>query len=105
MNERIEIRNQSLARVKSLKFGDPVTNICAGEENPKRLAWFVDLEVKRSKNRFGIDHREYLALCTDSKGKFWHACIEVIYPGHLNPQESRELFLPVHAALYPGGEA
>ena len=94
------ILNESKARVKALKFGEPVTNICAGEKNPHRHCLFVQYVVKSRKNRWYVTHREYWAKCTDGKGEFWNTDIEVIYPGHLSVEESDKLFEPVWQAKF-----
>ena len=86
--DRAEMYQQALKRVRAIEFGEPVTNICASERNPQRLAYFVSLDAKR------------LAKCTDRKGKFWQTGIEVVYPGHLDYAECNRLFDPVHAVLF-----
>jgi len=78
-----------------LSFGNPITNICAGEKNPQRLCYFVERVTDRYKNKFGIEHRTKWIKCTDKKGKFWKTDSEVIYPGHLDMEESHELFVPI----------
>lgn len=95
-----QLHQESLERLKSLEFGQPVTNICAGENNPLRLAYFVSLDVKRHTNKYGVIHTEHLAKCTDNKGKFWRTGIDVVYPGHLEIAECERLFAPVHAAMF-----
>lgn len=100
LSQRKQITDEAKKRVKAMTFGDPVTNICAGEGNPTRLGYFVDFVTKSHTNKYGVVHREYLAKCTDKKGKFWNACIDVIYPGHLGYDESMELFEPIHAVLF-----
>ena len=100
MNERIAISEESKVRVKGLNFGDPITNICAGEGNPRRHAYFVEYEMNLRKNRFGIIHTDYLVKCTDRKGNFWCTDINVIYGGHLPSSECELLFRPVWRANY-----
>jgi hypothetical protein len=82
MDERLTIRRAAVVRVKTLAFGDPVTNVCAGEGNPMIHCYFVQL-----KGQF--------ACCTDRKGHFWDIGIEVVYPGHLPKDERERLFSPV----------
>ena len=84
-----EIKKASIERMKSLNFGDPVTNICAGDGNPMRLTWFV--RYSRS---------SHTAECTDKKGRFDVIGADVIYPGHLPYEECQELFRPVWEAEY-----
>ena len=63
-------------------FGDPVTNICAGDGNPMRHAYFV----KRSGGLIEV---------TDKKGYFSKIGKEVIYPGHISLEEAQRLFAPI----------
>lgn len=85
LQARLEISTHSKKRIAKLKFGDPVTNICAGEMGLH--SYFV-----RQKNQ--------LVECTDKKGKFWKVTMDVIYPGHLPMDEARMLFEPVWQANY-----
>ena len=94
---RLELFNESIARVKKLQFGDPITNICAGDNNPRRHAYFVELHVSERKNKYCIVHKEYSVKCTDSKGKFWRTNPVVIYPGHISYKQARELYSVVRA--------
>lgn len=87
MLERIKIKNESKKRIRSLEFGEPVTNICAGPKNPMRHCWFVQNK--------GSDAR-----CTDKKGTFWDIGIEVIHRGHLAEDKCKELFEPVWDSQY-----
>ena len=95
MQLRIEITKQSIERIKSINFGDPITNICAGEGNPTRHSYFSRIKNKVTTNRFGIKHTERLVECTNKKGKFWVTNIDVIHSGHLDFPECAKLFLPV----------
>lgn len=74
-------------RVGALAFGDPVTNICAGDKNPLRHAYFVKLH--------GIS-----VQVTDKKGRFANFGREVIYPGHLPAEEAHRLFEPIWQARF-----
>jgi len=85
--ERVKQWEAAKVRMKALKFGDPVTNICAGEKNPTRLSFYVS-------------HTNKWARCTDKKGKFWETGIEVIHPGHLDTETSAALFAPVWQARF-----
>lgn len=98
--EKLELHQSSLARIKAMKFGEPVTNICAGIENPHRLGYFVKLVIKSHRNRYGITHKDYSAQITDGKGYFGDYGIEVIYPGHLDYETCCKLFGSVYAAIY-----
>ena len=86
--------------MKELSFGDPVTNICAGDINPRRHSYFVEHVKKSCKTVGGFPYTEHLAKCTDRKGKFWQTEIDVIYPGHLDYEECQRLFAPVWEAQY-----
>lgn len=97
---RSELLEESKKRVGNMQFGEPVTNVCAGEGNPTRHSYFVSLDVKSRKNRFGITHRDYSARCTDKKGKFWNTDIKVIFPGHLSAERCAELFAPIHKVQF-----
>lgn len=94
------IHEDSIARMKALSFGDPVTNVCAGDRNPQMHAYFVAYKVTAHKNKFGLTHRSHLAKCTDKKGKFWDTYIDVIHPGHLDAETRTRLFAPVWQAQY-----
>ncbi|MDQ0035048.1 hypothetical protein J2W30_002813 [Variovorax boronicumulans] len=94
------LRDASIARMRALSFGDPVTNVCAGENNPGLHAFFVAYEVKSHKNGYGLTHKSHWAKCTDKKGKFWNTDIDVVYPGHLDAATRSELFSPVWESLY-----
>ena len=100
MQERLEVKNAAKERMKSLSFGDPVTNVCAGESNPHRIGYFVEYVVKTRRNTFGIAHSDNIAKCTDKKGNFWFADIEVIFKGHLDYDKCKELFAPIWSAHY-----
>jgi hypothetical protein len=63
-------------------FGDPVTNICAGENNSTKRGYFV---------RRGRDYIE----CTDKKGKFWNVDPETVFLGHLTEEECKTLWEPI----------
>lgn len=84
---RVRITRESRERVQGLTFGEPVTNVCAGEGNPLRHAFFV---------RVSADTVEV----TDKKGQFARFGCEVIYPGHLSTEQAAELFEPFWQAMY-----
>lgn len=103
IKDRVVIAEESRKRVSKMKFGDPVTNVCAGEGNPHRHAFFVEFKIKSSKNRWGITHKEYLAKCTDRKGTFWDTDIDAIYRGHLDTETCHKLYAPIHEAEFGSG--
>lgn len=82
LRARLDIKAEAKKRMKSMVFGDRVTNICAGDRNPMLHCYFVK-------------NRKDTAQCTDKKGHFWDIDIKVIYPGHLDEDVRRELFEPV----------
>ena len=84
---RVKITDEARKRVRALTFGEPVTNVCAGELNPFRHAFFVKLRG------------DYVQV-TDKKGRFTSFEREVIYPGHLSIEVSRQLFEPFWQAQY-----
>lgn len=94
------IHDESIARMKTLTAGEPVTNICAGEKNPHLHAFFVAYVVDSRKNRYGLVHKSHWAKCTDKKGEFWKTGIDVIYPGTLDVETRERLFAPVWQANY-----
>ena len=98
--DRTDLRKQSVDRIKKMEFGDPITNVCAGDNTPNRNSYFAEYKIKSHKNKFGVTHREHFARCTNRKGKFWETDIEFIFPGHLNYAESDEIFSPIHEVLY-----
>jgi hypothetical protein len=87
MNEQQRIKLESRARVGAFAFGDPVTNVCAGEGNPLRHASFVR------------NHADVIEV-TDKKGNFAYFGCEVIYPGHLSREESSKLYEPYWQAQF-----
>lgn len=93
-------QEESIARIKKLKFGDVVTNICAGEKNPYRHCQFVKYKVTSRKNSYGIVHKSRYATCTTGNGKFGDFEIDVIYPGTLDEDECKRLWEPVWEAKY-----
>ncbi len=88
------------SRIKSLSFGDKVTNVCAGENNPHRLGTFVKVKTYSRKSRYGITHKQRFVVCTNGCGKFWETVPKVIFPGHLDKEESSRLFRPIWEAEY-----
>jgi hypothetical protein len=87
MYARKAIHDAAIKRVNKIEFGDPITNICAGENNPIRLGYFV------KSNRRNV-------TSTDKKGRFSDIGIEVIYPGHLDMDECKRLFHAVWESEY-----
>jgi hypothetical protein len=100
MKDRATILNEAKERMNNLGFGEPVTNICAGDESPNKHGFFVEFVTKTYKNKWGVSHNDYWAKITDRKGKFWNAGIEVIYPGTLTSDECLSLWKPIHRVLY-----
>ena len=99
---RQDIRTAAKERISNIKFGEPVTNICAGENNPMRHSYFVEYKIKSHKNRFGIIHNDHLVRITNGNKKFWDIDINVIYPGHLSKDECKKLFEPIWQAEFGG---
>lgn len=81
------IRSESLKRTATISFGEPVTNVCAGEGNKWRHAFFV-----RCKGD--------VVELTDKQGGFADFGAEVIYSGHLTREESAKLFEPFWQAQF-----
>ncbi len=84
---KMELRKEAKVRVCKLKFGEMVTNVCAGENNPHRHGYFVqniseDVE------------------CTDGIKEFWKTGCEVVFTGHLRCSECERIFAPIHKILY-----
>ena len=100
MRERIAVKNDAKERIKKIKFGGEITNVCAGEGNPRRHAYFCEHVIRKSKNKFKTEFTENFAKCTDRKGNFWNTDIEVIFEGHLDSEKCKELFEPIWAAHY-----
>jgi hypothetical protein len=88
IESRIRIKKESRKRINKIKFGDEVTNICAGENNPMKHCYFV------RKIRKGV------VQCTDKNGAFWDIGVDVIYQGHLSVDKCKELFDPVWEEEY-----
>lgn len=87
LEARVRIRAESRKRVRQIAFGDPVTNICAGDGNPLRHAFFVRA------------HGDAVEV-TDKAGTFGDYGCEVIYPGHLPPDEAGRLYAPFWQAQF-----
>lgn len=100
MHERIAVKSAAKERIKTMEFGDEITNVCAGEENPRRHAYFCQKVTKNTQSAFGLGHTQYFVKCTDKKGNFWNTDIEVIFKGHLDSEKCKELFKPIWAAHY-----
>lgn len=94
------MRDEVKDRIKHLSFGDKVTNVCAGDNNPCRLSSFVKVKSHSRRNRYGITHTQRYVMCTDGRGKFWETTPEVIFPGHLSVEESDRLYRPIWEAKY-----
>ena len=95
MNEKHEKLNEAIGRVKRLQFGEQVTNVCAGSDNPRKHSLFCQYVLQQNKNRFGIVHKSHYAKCTDGKGNFWKTDVAVIFKGHLSDEKCKELHLPI----------
>lgn len=100
MHERIAVKSAAIERIKAMEFGNEITNVCAGDGNPRRHAYFCEHVIKKSKNRFKTEFTENFVKCTDRKGNFWNTDIEVIFKGHLDAEKCKELFEPIWAAHY-----
>lgn len=100
LQARKELNDQAKSRIREMVIGEPVTNVCAGDGNPQKHCYFVELKTRSRKNGYGITHTESWARCTDKKGKFWDIDMKVVYPGHLNTDKCKELFKPVWDAEY-----
>lgn len=86
--EGIEIFKEAKKRVRKLKFGEPVSNVCA-PSNPRFHSYFVR---PAQKGRY--------AQCTDGKGQFWETGSRMIYSGHLTREQANELFTPIWEAEF-----
>jgi hypothetical protein len=87
MAARVRIRDEARARVRQIAFGDPVTNVCAGEGNPLRHAYFVRA------------HGDAVEV-TDKAGTFADYGCEVIYPGHIPADDAAKLYEPFWQAQF-----
>lgn len=85
--ERAEQSKLADERLRGVKFGDPITNVCASDKNPHRLAYYV-----RKKGD--------LVQATDKKGKFWDTQKDVIFSGHLDKKECERLYAPIWEAHF-----
>lgn len=68
-----------------MKFGDPVTNVCASERN--RHGYFV----RRKKDTIEM---------TDGKGWFGDVMKRSVFPGHLDNNECKRLWEPIWESIY-----
>ena len=98
---KLSIKRSALERMKTLQFGDEITDVSAGEGNPRRHAYFCKHVEDITKNLFatdfGISHQ---VMCTDKKGNFWNTGVEVIFKGHLDYEKCKELVNPIWEAYY-----
>lgn len=95
-----EIKDSAAKRVSGIKFGETVTNVCAGESNPRRVGLFVKKVIKTNKNRFGVTSIDLVVRVTDGKGKFWDVGSEVIFPGEIPYEECVRIFSPIWDAMH-----
>ena len=95
LDDRMKIKADAIERMRALSFGDPVTNVCAGEGNPTRLGYFVEYQRKNKQTAGGLPYAEHWAKCTDKKGRFWNVDIKVVFAGHLAMDECQKLFAPI----------
>jgi hypothetical protein len=84
---RVRLKKEGRARMNAFTFGEPVTNVCAGEANPFRHAYFVKTKGDN-------------AQLTDRRGRFGNFGCEVIYAGHLPVDEAKRLFEPFWQAQF-----
>jgi hypothetical protein len=84
---RCRIKKEAIKRVVRLRFGQPVTNVCAGDRNPMRHSYFVKVDGN------------YVEV-TDKDGAFSTFGVEVIYPGHLSIEKADELYKPFWEAQF-----
>jgi hypothetical protein len=84
---RVRLKNEARKRARAFVFGEPVTNVCAGEGNTLRHAFFVKKKG------------DYVEV-TDKQGKFCNFGVEVMFAGHLPIEEAEKLFRPFHEAQY-----
>ncbi len=83
-----QLLQEARERVKTIRFGDPITNICSSGINRYRLCFFV-----RAKKD--------TVVCTDKENTFWETATSAIYQGHLSIDKCKELFVPMHRILFP----
>jgi hypothetical protein len=100
LHSKQKLNLEAKQRIKAMAIGEPVTNVCAGDGNPQKHCYFVELVNRSHENRYGVTHKECWARCTDRKGKFWNTDIKVVYSGHLGKKECSELFEPVWQSEY-----
>jgi len=100
LEARLKIHEEAKARMLTIGSNQPVTNVCAGENNPHRHSYFQKLVIKQHKNKHGIVFTDYYARCHLRDGKGWNTDIKVIFPGHLSIEESRKIFHPIWEAEY-----
>lgn len=96
MKAKLDLLNQAKKRMKSLCFGDSLTNVSLCYDNPRRHLYFVELKTKRLPD----DSTQYCAKCTDRNGKFWETDINVMFPGHLERKECVNIYGPIHDAYF-----
>jgi hypothetical protein len=84
---RVRLRKEGRERMRAFTFGEPVTNVCAGDGNPLRHAFFVKIKGDN-------------VQITDKSGKFANLGCEVIHAGHLPVDEAKRLFEPFWQAQF-----
>lgn len=85
---RSEIRQEGRTRARAYKFGDPITNVCAGHPS-RRHSYFVEAKSRGDEVR-----------STDKAGEFWTTDSKVIFAGHLSDDECKVLFDPIWKAEF-----
>lgn len=86
-SERVRIKREARKRVVRFRFGEPVTNVCAGDGNRMRHAYFVKVTG------------DYVEV-TDKEGAFSTFGCEVMFPGHLSVEKAKELYQPFWNAQF-----
>ena len=100
LTAKAKILDEAKSRVSKLEPGQPVTNVCAGPDNPRRHSGFVEHKIVPRKNRYGVVHSSHYARCGNGRGEQWDTDITVVFPGHLSVEECEKLYAPIWEAEF-----
>jgi hypothetical protein len=89
-----------LERVNLIPKGSRVTNICTSETSPFHHMIFEGIKTTSYTNKYKVVHTQRFAKCRSKDGKLHNFGLEVIYEGHLDEKQRKELWQPVWERLY-----
>lgn len=97
MQDKFDQLQNAIQRIKSIQFGEQVTNVCASIDNPRKYSLFSHYVLQQKRNRFGTINNYHYAKCTDGKGNFWLTDALVVFKGRLPDEECKKLYEEIRA--------